>query len=84
MNWDSMAGNWKQTQTNVKRRWGKLTDDDLRRINGKRTELVNLVAERYSLKRDQAERQVEDFEESAQFEPSGQMRHDEDEEGERA
>ena len=68
MTWDSMASDWNQSQTKVRQRWGRLTDEDLRRINGKRTELVQVVAERYDIKRDQAESQVEDFEASDDFE----------------
>ena len=68
MTWDSMASDWNQSQTKVRQRWGRLTEEDLRRINGKRTELVNVVAERYDIKRDQAEGQVEDFEQSDDFE----------------
>jgi len=68
MTWDSMQSDWNQHQTKVRQRWGRLTEEDLRRINGKRTELVNVVAERYDIKRDQAEGQVEDFEQSDDFE----------------
>lgn len=68
MTWDSMAGDWNESQTKVRQRWGRLTDEDLRRIAGKRAELVQVVAERYDIKRDQAESQVEDFEQSDDFE----------------
>ena len=34
MNWDSIAGNWKQITGKVKAKWGKLTDDDITQING--------------------------------------------------
>ena len=36
MNWDRIAGNWKQFEGKVKEKWGKLTDDDLTTIAGKR------------------------------------------------
>ena len=39
MNWDRVEGNWKQIKGNVKTKWGKLTDDDLTAINGKREQL---------------------------------------------
>ena len=29
MNWDQIAGNWKQAKGKVKEKWGKLTNDDL-------------------------------------------------------
>jgi uncharacterized protein YjbJ (UPF0337 family) len=46
----------------VKERWGKLTDDDLGVIRGERDQLVGKVLERYGILREEAERQVDDFE----------------------
>ena len=40
MNWDQIAGNWKQFKGTVKEKWGKLTDDDLEVIEGKKDQLV--------------------------------------------
>jgi len=61
MNWDQAKGNWKQFKGQVKQKWGKLTDDDLTRINGKREELVGRIQERYGLAKEQAEKELEDF-----------------------
>lgn len=36
MDWNRVEGNWKEFQGKVKEKWGKLTDDDLTAINGKR------------------------------------------------
>lgn len=72
MTWETMAGNWQNTQTKVRRRWARLTDEDLRRINGKRAELVVVVSERYGLKPEQAETQIEAFEQSDEFEGAGE------------
>ena len=36
MNWDTIEGNWKQFKGHVKEKWGKLTDDNLDAIGGKR------------------------------------------------
>jgi len=65
MNWDTVKGNWKQMQGEVKRQWGKLTDDDLTRIEGDRDRLVGTVQERYGVAKDDADRQVRDWEASA-------------------
>ncbi len=46
----------------MKQQWGKLTDDDLTRIEGRRDELVGRVQERYSYQKQQAEREVRDWE----------------------
>ena len=40
MNWDRIEGNWKQLRGKVQQQWGKLTDDDLTTIEGRRVELV--------------------------------------------
>ena len=40
MNWDQVAGNWKQFTGKVKEQWGDLTDDELDQIAGKRDILV--------------------------------------------
>ncbi|MEO8559466.1 MAG: CsbD family protein [Rhodospirillales bacterium] len=62
MNWDRIEGQWKQLKGTVKQKWGKLTDDDLSFINGKRDELVGHIQERYGVARDDADRQVKDWE----------------------
>jgi uncharacterized protein YjbJ (UPF0337 family) len=61
MNADVLAGKWKQVQGEVKKQWGKLTDDDLMIVEGKRDKLVGLVQERYGYAREQAEREVDEF-----------------------
>jgi uncharacterized protein YjbJ (UPF0337 family) len=61
MNWDRVEGNWKQIKGNVKTKWGKLTDDDLTAINGKREQLVGKLQERYGIAKDQARKEVDDW-----------------------
>jgi uncharacterized protein YjbJ (UPF0337 family) len=46
MNWDRIEGNWKQFSGKVKQQWGKLTDDDLTVVEGRRVELVGKIQER--------------------------------------
>ncbi len=62
MNWDRIEGNWKQLRGKLKERWGKLTDDQLDIIAGKRDQLAGRVQELYGLSRDEAEKQVTEFE----------------------
>jgi uncharacterized protein YjbJ (UPF0337 family) len=64
MNWDTVKGDWKQFRGKVKERWGDLTDDDLDRIEGKRDQLLGAVQKRYGVARDDAEKQLKDFESS--------------------
>jgi uncharacterized protein YjbJ (UPF0337 family) len=61
MNWDQIEGRWKQLKGNVRQQWGQLTDDDLDRIAGQRTELVGKLQARYGLAREEAEKQVEEW-----------------------
>jgi len=64
MNWDTVQGQWKQFRGQVKEQWGKLTDDDLDRIEGKRDQLLGAVQKRYGVAREEAETQVRNFETS--------------------
>lgn len=62
MNWDRIEGNWKQCKGSVKEQWGKLTDDHLDQIAGKRDQLVGKIQENYGIAKDESERQVKDWE----------------------
>jgi uncharacterized protein YjbJ (UPF0337 family) len=61
MDWNRVEGNWKQAKGKVKEQWGKLTDDDLTFINGKRDQLEGRIQERYGIQRDIARRQIDDW-----------------------
>lgn len=61
MNWDMVAGKWKELEGKLRGKWGKLTDDDWHVIGGKKDELVGRVQQRYGLERDRAERDVDDY-----------------------
>ena len=65
MNWDQVEGNWKQYSGKVKDKWGKLTDDDLTRIAGKRDQLLGRLQELYGIRREEAEKQVNEWERAA-------------------
>jgi uncharacterized protein YjbJ (UPF0337 family) len=62
MNWDQARGNSNQVKGEVKKQWGKLTDDDFAQINGERDKLVGRIQERYGYAKDQAEREVRAWE----------------------
>lgn len=68
MNKESIGGKWKQLKGEVKVRWGKLTDDDLQIIAGKRDQLIGKIQERYGVAKAEAEKQLAEFEET-QSEP---------------
>jgi uncharacterized protein YjbJ (UPF0337 family) len=64
MNWDQVAGNWKQVKGVIREKWGKLTDDDLDVIAGKRDILLGKIQEKHGVAREEAEKQLKDFEAS--------------------
>jgi uncharacterized protein YjbJ (UPF0337 family) len=61
MNWDQLEGKWKQSKGKVREKWGKLTDDDLDVIAGKRDQLIGRLQERYGLAKEEAARQADAF-----------------------
>ncbi|MEY9980980.1 uncharacterized protein YjbJ (UPF0337 family) [Bradyrhizobium yuanmingense] len=46
MDWNRIEGNWKQFKGSAKEKWGKLTDDDLQLIEGRREQLEGRLQER--------------------------------------
>ena len=61
MSWDRIEGNWKQFTGKVKEQWGKLTDDDLTVIKGKRDQLEGKIQERYGYAKDRVKKEVDDW-----------------------
>ena len=61
MNWDRIAGNWKQASGWLQKEWGKLSDDDLAYVEGRRDQLVGILQERYGIRQDEADRQIDDW-----------------------
>ena len=70
MNWDTVAGNWKQFKGKVQMQWGKLTDDQLDVIAGRRTELAGKIQEIYVLTKEEAENQIKRFEDRNKEDPT--------------
>jgi uncharacterized protein YjbJ (UPF0337 family) len=61
MNTDVVQGKWKQMTGDVKKFFGKLTDDDLLQIEGNRDKLLGKLQERYGYTREQAEAEWKRF-----------------------
>jgi uncharacterized protein YjbJ (UPF0337 family) len=59
MDWNRVEGNWKQFKGKVKEQWGKLTDDDLDKVAGKRDQLEGVIQERYGIAKDQVRKDVD-------------------------
>jgi uncharacterized protein YjbJ (UPF0337 family) len=82
MNWDQLEGKWKQYSGKAKEKWGKLTDDDLEVIRGRRDQLIGKIQERYGIAKQEAEKQVAEFAGSFRAEDSTQeIRQGHQEEG---
>ena len=62
MNWDIVKGKWDQMKGEARKQWGKLTDDDLDQVAGKRDQLVGKIQNSYGIGKDEAERQLNDWE----------------------
>lgn len=74
MNWDTVKGQWMQMKGSVRKKWGKITDDDLDVISGERERLIGKIQERYGIAKDEAEKQVDSWDPSADTEKTYQRR----------
>ena len=61
MNWDQVEGNWKIFKGKEREKSGKLTDDELDMIGGRRDRLIGTIQKQYGIARDEAEREVSEF-----------------------
>jgi uncharacterized protein YjbJ (UPF0337 family) len=61
MNTEQISGKWKQMKGAAKQQWGKLTDDDLEVIAGKRDALVGKLQERYGMAKEEAQKKADDW-----------------------
>jgi uncharacterized protein YjbJ (UPF0337 family) len=68
MNRDILAGKWKEMKGRVKEQWGKITDDELDRAEGKADQLVGLLQQRYGYTREKAEEEYDRFLQGAESE----------------
>jgi uncharacterized protein YjbJ (UPF0337 family) len=61
MNSDTLQGQWTQLKGLAREKWGKLTNDDIDLIQGRSEQLVGKIQERYGIARDEAQRQVDEW-----------------------
>jgi len=59
--WDQVAGKWKRLSGAVKKQWGKLSDDELMEINGRREVLAGKLQEKYGIAVEAANKQIDDW-----------------------
>jgi uncharacterized protein YjbJ (UPF0337 family) len=62
MNWDQIEGKWMELKGRFGEKWGKLTDDDLATIGGKRDKLAGLLQQKYGIAKEHVETQIAAFE----------------------
>jgi uncharacterized protein YjbJ (UPF0337 family) len=70
MNEDTLKGQWTQLKGKAREKWGKLTNDDLDLIQGRAQQLVGQIQERYGVAREEAERQVKEWQVAESKTPS--------------
>jgi uncharacterized protein YjbJ (UPF0337 family) len=58
MNEDVLKGQWQQVRGKAKEWWGKLTNDDLDKIDGQMDQMVGKLQERYGYSKDKATSEV--------------------------
>jgi len=61
MNWDQVSGQWKQLKGKIKEQWGNLTDDEIDVAAGKRDQFVGKIQEKYGIKKEEAEKRVDQW-----------------------
>lgn len=71
MNKDTVEGKWHEYAGKIKEKWGKLTDDDLTELKGKKEALSGKLQTYYGYSKDQVKKEVDDFEESCKCKKSG-------------
>jgi len=80
-NWDGIEGNWTQWKGRVRERWGKLTDDQLDVVAGRRDQLAGRIQEVYGVTQDEADRQLKNWQRnlSVEYDESEIVLDDDDE-----
>jgi uncharacterized protein YjbJ (UPF0337 family) len=61
MEWTQAAGSWKQAKIKIQRKWGKLSDDDLDLIDGRRDRLERKILQLYGFAPDHVRKEVDDW-----------------------
>jgi uncharacterized protein YjbJ (UPF0337 family) len=61
MNEDILKGKWKQLKGDLQNQWGKLTNDDLDRIEGNREKMVGTLQERYGYEKHRAQKELDAY-----------------------
>ena len=60
-NWEQIAGQWKQVKGEARKKWGKLTDDELMQIDGNRDILAGKLQEKYGIAKEDVNKQIDEW-----------------------
>ena len=74
MNQDTLQGKWKQVRGEAQSWWGKLTNDDLDRVEGSIDKLAGILQQRYGYSKQEAQHEIANFME--RFEDKVKMKLD--------
>lgn len=61
MNWDQIEGRWTELKGKARASWGKLSDDELEQIAGKKDQIVGKLQQKYGLAHEEAEKQADEW-----------------------
>ena len=75
MNWEQLEGSWQQLKGSVRQQWGKITDNDLEYIAGKRDRFVGKLRERHGLSKEEAEKKADEWLRTQQGMAAGSQQH---------
>jgi uncharacterized protein YjbJ (UPF0337 family) len=64
MNKDIFEGKWEEIKGNMKKTWGKLTDDDFKQVEGNQQEIYGSLQKHYGYSKQEAEKAVKDFQDN--------------------
>ena len=61
MDWQQIEENWARFKQAIREKWGKLTEDDLEAIAGRRKRLEEMLHKRYGFAADHVRKEVDDW-----------------------
>ena len=61
MNWSNIESGWQDFKAGAKQQWSKLSDQQIDSTMGKREQLSTSVQQAYALSKEDAERQISDW-----------------------
>lgn len=75
MNKDVIQGEWSLIKGKIKEKWGKLTEDDLTEIDGRRDQLVGKIQKKYGYAKEKAEQEFAEWEKNWEQNKSERLKH---------